>query len=584
MRRAAIIALIVGAAATGTASAQLSPKAQAEKAKADKANAKNPDGSDASAKQRVLYQVKDTNGIFKFDYGPPTSPAMSLLGLSGDTTPPSTSLTEIVVALPGLYGGDAGQSLAFDVPAARLFQKRSRSSYDSYLKGSAFYRIGYRTRIGFAALNGNDGGGDASKQIASRLAFGLSTSLLNSADPLLVRNEMGLRLLDACLEPLAVIAQPILDAGVDKVAVDTNEVGQKLNRARTLLRVYGSDNGKLKDTYTTAQRDAARVLLGLSPPPPAVEERPNRIQRERKPDPALEKIGRLLASAKSKPNADPDLIQALELMLEEMSAERDAGRPPPEPAPAPPVLVAAGPEPTDENLFERLKRLETKLAAELDQGHARGGASIDEQLTAAGVTAGVTRCNESATRIARFSRDLDVGFGMLAQGAPGKLKDLHANGQVAWLAFKTPIGKPHFSQGLTQDDPLSPLPDRAILLAAAGRFGFDERLATENKTTPEFRADTINAWVGIEWLTPSYRLTGQYGWLEVDARDPIGKPFEKSGERYLVGAQIRLKKDSPLWLGLQYGNGYGTVGELKANTALVTLSYSAPAPPDISAP
>jgi len=193
----------------------------------------------------------------------------------------------------------------------------------------------------------------------------------------------------------------------------------------------------------------------------------------------------------------------------------------------------------------------------------------------------VQRCNESAARMARFAPDLDVGLGVLAQGAPGKLKDLKADGKVFWLAYKHPLGTPVFEDEYGAAT-LSPLPSSAWLIALAARASWDERLVTKDKTTPEFRADTLNAWIGLERLTPGYRLTAQYGWLKVRASDAIGKPFEKSGERYLVGGQFRLREDSPLWLGLTYGNGYGTVGELKANTALVTLSYSSPGPPDIT--
>jgi hypothetical protein len=99
------------------------------------------------------------------------------------------------------------------------------------------------------------------------------------------------------------------------------------------------------------------------------------------------------------------------------------------------------------------------------------------------------------------------------------------------------------------------------------------------------KARTYNVWAGVERISPDRRFAAQYGWVKVDALRAGQEPFSNTGERYLVSAQFRLGDDkSGSWLGLSYGNAYGTIESRKSTTALITYSFSppaAPAPSDI---
>lgn len=130
------------------------------------------------------------NSLFEFDWGVPSSPALSLAGLSPDKTPTSSSLKDFVVALPSILNGDEqGQSLAIDFAPAALMGERGRATFNEYRRdGNYWGRLMRRTRIGGAIYEGNDGGDNPSTQIASRLAIGLSASLLDDSDPLMQRD------------------------------------------------------------------------------------------------------------------------------------------------------------------------------------------------------------------------------------------------------------------------------------------------------------------------------------------------------------------------------------------------------------
>lgn len=140
-------------------------------------------GSDTPT-MTILEQDAANPKLFSFDYGIPNSPALTLAGLASGTIKPSTSLKPFVFALPGLLGDGSSQtSVALDVaPAWALGTDRSVSAED--YASDVWEQLGARTRLGLVIYKGDDGGGDASKQKASRLAFGFSTSLLRDSDPL----------------------------------------------------------------------------------------------------------------------------------------------------------------------------------------------------------------------------------------------------------------------------------------------------------------------------------------------------------------------------------------------------------------
>nr|WP_294814687.1 hypothetical protein [uncultured Sphingomonas sp.] len=141
-------------------------------------------------------------GVFSFDYGVPTSPALTLAGLSQDkTTVQSAALKPFVLSLPAVLSGSGGQSAALDISPAWIFEGEAERSYSNYTNPDHFlYRLAYRTRFNAALYNGSDDKTDPKKKKASRLAFGLSASLLDSSDPLMAgRDGSGLSAWQQCL-------------------------------------------------------------------------------------------------------------------------------------------------------------------------------------------------------------------------------------------------------------------------------------------------------------------------------------------------------------------------------------------------
>ena len=119
--------------------------------------------------------------IFSFDYGVPESPALELSGLSTDKIKPATSLKPFVLEIPEVLGESGSGSAALDLSMGWLTEIDGRRSnyYTDYWK-----RFFTRARLGAVLYRGDDGGGDPAKAKPSKLAIGLSFSLLDASDPL----------------------------------------------------------------------------------------------------------------------------------------------------------------------------------------------------------------------------------------------------------------------------------------------------------------------------------------------------------------------------------------------------------------
>lgn len=157
----------------------------------------------------VLADEAAREGVFAFDFAVPTSPALALAGLSQDkATVQSSSLKPFVFSLPAVVSGGGGQSAALDMSPAWLFEGEPGRSYSNYVGGSYFYRLMYRTRINAALYNGTNDKVDPKKAKGSRLAFGLSASLLDSSDPLMAGGRGSRSAWQRCLAE----QQPKIDA------------------------------------------------------------------------------------------------------------------------------------------------------------------------------------------------------------------------------------------------------------------------------------------------------------------------------------------------------------------------------------
>jgi len=119
--------------------------------------------------------------VFVFDFGVPSSPALTLLGIDKDKITQSNSLKPFVLSLPGILASDGeGRAVAFDGSIGSLLIAPSQQRYSRYQQRALLFR----TRFNIGLYEGVDDD-DASKDKPSRVTLGLSSSLLNSSDPLL---------------------------------------------------------------------------------------------------------------------------------------------------------------------------------------------------------------------------------------------------------------------------------------------------------------------------------------------------------------------------------------------------------------
>jgi hypothetical protein len=172
MRRT-LIATLIGACAAAALAA--TAHAQAPIAPADATGA---------AKEYESYTPPKDANVFKFDYGVPSSPALTLLGIDEKKVTQSNSLKPFVVdVLPGLLSGNnSDQAVSLDFAPAHYLLPASQQRFSEYASG--LRSLLFRTRVSGAAYGGVDDA-DATKDKRSRLALGLSASLLNTSDPLL---------------------------------------------------------------------------------------------------------------------------------------------------------------------------------------------------------------------------------------------------------------------------------------------------------------------------------------------------------------------------------------------------------------
>lgn len=533
------------------------------------------------AKPIVLYEVKQQKSLFTFDYGPPTSPALSLTGQSPDKTTTSTSLGKFALTIPSLYGEDGDKAIAFDVAPASLFEHPSRATYKAYMNGGRAYRLGYRTRLGVAAMNGKDGDGDASKAVRSRLALGLSSSLLDSADPLRTgwSRATNNTFLDRCLADYLPVAYQIQQKYASAPA-EALQISKELERAvdaRDKL-IDGASPEVAWTIWKQARPEEAETPAAAPAPQPA------KVQPV---DQHMAELKTVFDRLDKDPGASADQKAFNRLAMSVLADIANRDRPPapaaPATAPAAPTASNAPAGLTREALLEDLSARIVDLTAQLKKPAEANDKELNTRLKAAGVTAAASRCSDGAARLARFSPDLDIGFGAIARGDPGRLDGLDKAGGAVWLGYKMPLGQVLFRTPKPDAEAADQVPLDAWMVVISGRYAWNDWRTTGDKAVTEFPADVTEAWVGLERLTEATRWAVQYGWSDVSSRNLAGKPFEQSGERYMVSGQFRVgDESSPIWLGLSYGNAYGSNAKLHDNTALVTLSVSPPKPPDLT--
>ncbi len=598
--------LAIAATAGILALASSTPPAAAEKAApakpgaADAAAAPADKAANTTDDSYVLYKLAPANSIFGFDYGPPTSPALNLLGLTTDNTTTSTSLKKFVLAAPSVFSKDADKSVAFDFALGALFEPPNNSSFNNYLKPGLdgyLYRLGQRTRVNLAARNGDDNS-DPTKAVHSGVALGLTASLLDSGDPLAAgRDASGHPYMQHCFERFTPIVTPILamTATSSVAQLQAQKAIHDLERAAAALRAHDPKDPLYAQDLKAAHKLADPYLPGgVAPADQPVATAP----AQPKPAGALQKIQTLAANPELVTRLGGDLAKQLTDALNQLAAENGGAPPGKDPGPAADGGGAANGAAAGVADGDLAKAITDNLASwndkltKLNQQDAsdivtKTDAQIKAQLHYTGAADAFSACSTQASALAHYGADIDVGVGQLWNGKPGALQDLEPKGDVLWAAFRIPIGVKFldFTALDKNSAPISDtLPKQALMLVGSARYGMHERVETGDKTTPEIVADTSNAWLGLEYLRSGIRAVAQYGWVKTDAKLASLDKFSHSGERYQLLTQWRLGDEtSGTWVGVTYGNGYGDSSSLKATTAMVTISYSPPKPPDITA-
>lgn len=134
----------------------------------------------------LIDQKAENKSAFDFDYGVPTSPALRLLDRPSDKIQVSTGLKPFILSIPSvLLDGDDGQSIALDVAPAWIIGSSRDRTFTRYTDpNNLVYRVLLKTHVNIAAYEGVDSS-NADEAERSRIALGVSTSILDQSDPLM---------------------------------------------------------------------------------------------------------------------------------------------------------------------------------------------------------------------------------------------------------------------------------------------------------------------------------------------------------------------------------------------------------------
>jgi hypothetical protein len=489
--------------------------------------------SDAAAKSEVISIINEkaqNAKLFSFDYTFPSSPALTLAGISPDKTTTSTSLKPFVLALPGLIDSGSGQSsAALDMSVAWLLgtpgrlQPKAYQAEDNYLG-----RLEYRTRLGVAFYRGDDGGGDASKAKPSRAAIGLSMSLLDTSDPAM-----------ATLDPLRSIATEGLDAGVWYSCLAKPGGG---------MAPYVADEGNKRAIAEQAQAQITRYLVRIG-------------GSNGSRDAPLGDLNASTGSITPLSDAERADVQSMENDITRNSDVR---------------LSEQKSKPfTRGRLVDEYNALQTYITTDSPQK-----IKADQQTATF-----IEGCQKKASTAAQHNASLQIGGGAVWSGDPGKWANFKNPNAAVWVAGRFPLEltAPKANecgdddqQGDEQESVTSPL-FMCWLIGGSGRYSAGEMVQTGNKTTPQFKANVAEGWIGLERMDANTKLAGYYGYLDQSAAHTADKAFSKHGGRWLVSAAYSLSfLQEGLWIQGSYGAAQGSVTTLDDKVAMLSLSFGPP--------
>lgn len=441
------------------------------------------DQKPSAAEEKVII---DKGKAAVFDYGVPSSPAERLIGVAADKITPSTSLKPFILSLPNtLSNKEQGQSVSLSFAPASMILSDYNKHHDNYVD-NAYVRLLYKTHLSTALYEGEKNT-DSAKSKRSRLAFGVSSSLLSSNDPLVV--------------------------------------GRKPDKDGQYL--------------TSWERCLGAVFKGIPD-----------VSPERK-----EEVWNLAARKAGLEHQQIEQKKNLVVISEKIS--RNDGD-------------IADLRMKEELIKSSLKDIQAKLIdvrlLELDRGEQwEKEQKLDDPNSP--VVKGVQACRQRVSEEAALGASLDVGAGMLLHGDPGKLKNLSDGSGVFWFSGRLPIANEMDETGRKVVS--------SWLIGASGRFAFDEFVATGNAAIPTVKANTWDAWAGLEHMDADTRLAFQVGYQHRKGKQPV-PAFDKSSVRYLASYTQRLSdKETGLWVKVSYG--YADQQGDDDKRVLLALTYSPPA-------
>lgn len=484
----------------------------------------------------------ENEGIFGFDYGPPGSAALNLAGLSPEKTTVASSFKPFIISLPGLASGADGEAAALDLAPAFLFGQGERQTLDQYRTNDAL-RFYDRLRFSAAATNGVFAAGDPKKQKPSKMAIGLTASLLDRSDPLMLRvpsvaGQPGPYAYEACIDKI--VHRPVRTAA--------------LFALNSPLLEYQRLRGRLEAGQPPLTAAELSTLEALVPAAAAEPKPPPEI--DRRAVAATEYLRELARTQNWDAALQADLLRVTKRVV-------DAGMP------------APGPAPGSAEAQQRYRDGLDKLITAAEAANDKTAVAVSTDL---GIMEAATGCAQHVSKLAMYRTQLNVGGGLLWRGEPGKLQDMDRTGGTVWLGFRQPLAV-LFGEKAGADGK-GPL--RYVMLGASVRRAWDEVLATGDATVPEVRADTWDYWAGVEWLHPRNQLAFQYGWLDAKVRDPAQAAFSRSGNRWLISEKFLLTSaQSGVWIGLSYGEVQGNSIKLKDETFLFTVTVGPPKAPNL---
>jgi hypothetical protein len=526
-KSSSILACVLAFSACAAASA-----VQAQVTSADSASSPNDATLTSLNNALARFQQAATNkDIFTFDYGIPTSPALTLIGASTDKSSPSTSLKPFVFSLPAEWGGPSdSQAFSTDLSVMWLMQELGSASKETYAEyvGSGYWnQLAYRTRLEGALMLGTDGGGDPTKAKPSRIAFGFSSSLLSSSDPGSTLAADGRPVWGGCVHDFlysdATYKQYEAQYDADPATVDENKF---IHETTVMLTAWDAQH--TVPAPLTAEQLQAKIERGYS-----------------------------------------DL--AVCMQAGEPCAKYDTGG-----------LRSAIAAKDFEGVHSQLISLEATIKAAAD----KSSVTLVNNL---GIPAKLDACMTKANAVARNSPDLDIGAGIVWSGMPGQVEDFQDPSGAIWIAGHIPIGL--FNSNV---DTIADADAPSLMLGGSLRAAWSEMVATGDTTTPSIKANTLNAWVGLERYTSSTRFAAQAGYNDVRAVGSGLSSFSKSGFRWQLSASIKagnlvsgiLNGDilsvtgstgapqNGIWVNATYGSASGTTTTLDDKVFLVSFSYS----------